>query len=194
VGVLRRQLDDPDLRDDVRERVEAALAALEDIGCELADIDAPELDLAEDAFGTVVLYESWAVHRHLFEREASGYGEGTRALLELGSRVDEHAYQGARVDMRRVAEGFEQALAAVDVLAGPTVAYPAPAEDPPVGTPQGDVEARFTAPYNLAGLPAVSVPCGVVEGHLPVGLQLAAGRDAEPLLLSVAAAYEERGA
>ena len=58
--------------------------------------------------------------------------------------------------------------------------------------PQGEVEARFTGPYNLAGLPAVSVPCGVVEGHLPVGLQLAAARDAEPLLLSVAAAYEER--
>jgi aspartyl-tRNA(Asn)/glutamyl-tRNA(Gln) amidotransferase subunit A len=78
------------------------------------------------------------------------------------------------------------------VLAGPTVAYPAPAEDPPFGTPEGDVEGRFTGPYNLAGMPAVSVPCGVVDGCLPVGLQLAAARDAEPLLLSVAAAYEER--
>ena len=94
--------------------------------------------------------------------------------------------------MRRVAEGFERILGQVDVLAGPTVAYPAPAEDPRFGAPQGEVEARFTCPYNLAGLPAVSVPCGVVEGHLPVGLQLAAARDAESLLLSVAAAYEER--
>jgi aspartyl-tRNA(Asn)/glutamyl-tRNA(Gln) amidotransferase subunit A len=95
--------------------------------------------------------------------------------------------------MRRIADGFDRVLSEVNVLAGPTVAYPAPAEDPPVGTPQGDVEGRFTAPYNLAGLPAVSVPCGVVEEHLPAGLQLAAARDAEPLLLSVAAAYEERG-
>jgi aspartyl-tRNA(Asn)/glutamyl-tRNA(Gln) amidotransferase subunit A len=78
------------------------------------------------------------------------------------------------------------------VLAGPTVAYPAPAEDPRFGAPEGEVEARFTCPYNLSGMPAVSVPCGVVEGHLPVGLQLAAARDAESLLLSVAAAYEER--
>jgi len=37
----------------------------------------------------------------------------------------------------------------------------------------------------------VSIPCGLVEGHLPVGLQLAAAAGAEPLLLSVAAAYEE---
>jgi aspartyl-tRNA(Asn)/glutamyl-tRNA(Gln) amidotransferase subunit A len=192
VGVLRRQLEDADLREDVRERVEAALEALATLGFELLDVDVPELDLADDALGTIVVYEAWAVHRGTYEREASRYGEGTRMLLEMGREVDEQTYLGARIDMRRVGEGFERVLAEVDVLAGPTVAYPAPAEDPPVGTPQGDVEARFTAPYNLAGLPAVSVPCGTVEEGLPVGLQLAAARDAEPLLLSVAAAYEER--
>jgi aspartyl-tRNA(Asn)/glutamyl-tRNA(Gln) amidotransferase subunit A len=82
-------------------------------------------------------------------------------------------------------------LATVDVLAGPTVAYPAPAEDPPFGAPEGEVEARFTGPYNLAGLPAVSVPCGVVEEYLPVGLQLGTGAGAEELLLSVSAAFED---
>ena len=75
------------------------------------------------------------------------------------------------------------------MLAGPTVAYPAPAEDPPVGTPEGDVEARFTGPCNLAGVPAVSVPCGIAEGALPAGLQLAAATGEDELLLSVAAAY-----
>jgi 2-dehydropantoate 2-reductase len=193
VGVLRRQLDDPDLRADVRELVEQALASLASLGFELVDVDVPELDLADEALGAIVLWEAWAVHERTYRREAARYGEGTRALLEMGQRVDDDAYRSARLDMRRIADGFDRVLSEVNVLAGPTVAYPAPAEDPPVGTPQGDVEGRFTAPYNLAGLPAVSVPCGVVEEHLPAGLQLAAARDAEPLLLSVAAAYEERG-
>jgi aspartyl-tRNA(Asn)/glutamyl-tRNA(Gln) amidotransferase subunit A len=79
----------------------------------------------------------------------------------------------------------------VRILAGPTVAYPAPPEDPPFGTPQGDVESRYTAPYNLAGVPAVSLPCGIAEGTLPAGLQLAAAFGQDAFLLSVARAYEE---
>jgi len=73
------------------------------------------------------------------------------------------------------------------------VAYPAPAEDPPVGTPEGDVEGRYTSPYNLAGNPAVSLPCGITEGNLPAGLQLAAAVGNDELLLSAARVYEEVG-
>jgi aspartyl-tRNA(Asn)/glutamyl-tRNA(Gln) amidotransferase subunit A len=192
IGLLTRQMDDPDLRADVRERVAAAVDALADLGFAVTEVDVPELDIPDDALGTVVLYEAHAVHRELLECEGDGYGEGTRALLELGAGIDEAAYHAARGQMRRVSEGFDRILERVDVLVGPTVAYPAPAEDPRFGAPEGEVEARFTGPYNLSGMPAVSVPCGVVEGHLPVGLQLAAARDAESLLLSVAAAYEER--
>ena len=67
------------------------------------------------------------------------------------------------------------------------------AEDPPVGTPEGDLESRYTAPYNLAGVPAVSVPCGLAEGALPAGLQLAAARGEDALLLSFARRLEEVG-
>ena len=75
-------------------------------------------------------------------------------------------------------------------LAGPTVAYVAPHEDPPVGTPEGNVEGRFTGPYNLAGLPAVSVPCGRAECDLPAGLQLAGPAGADALVLSLASEFE----
>ena len=127
----------------------------------------------------------------LYERERDGYGPGTRALLELGAQVTDAEYERALDDKERVAAAFADVLADVDVLAGPTVAYPAPAEDPPVGTPEGDLEGRFTAPYNLAGTPAVSVPCGIAEGTLPAGLQLAAAVGNDAFLLSVARAYEE---
>ena len=191
IGVLRRQLDDTAVVPAVRARVTEAIERLGAAGLQIDDVDLPELELADEALGTIILREAWAVHRELFQREADGYGPGTRALLELGSQVDEKSYRAALADRDRVAAAFAALFEHVDVLAGPTVAYAAPAEDPPVGTPEGDLEGRFTGPYNLAGNPAVSLPCGLVEGDLPAGLQLAAAVGADELLLSVAKLYEE---
>jgi 2-dehydropantoate 2-reductase len=191
IGVLRRQVDDADLHAGVRARVLEALDALGAAGFELVDVDLPELDLVDDALGAVVLREAWEVHRDLYEREGEQYGPGTRALLELGSAIDDEAYERGLAGRQRVTDGFARVFGEVAILAGPTVAYPAPPEDPPFGTPQGDVESRYTAAYNLAGVPAVSVPCGIAEGTLPAGLQLAAAVGEDALLLSVARAYEE---
>lgn len=191
VGVLRRQLDDPDVVPAVRERVTEAIERLGAAGLEVHDVDLPELELVDEALGTIILREAWEVHRGLFERDATGYGSGTRALLELGSRVEDEAYRAGLADRDRVGAAFAALFEQVDVLAAPTVAYAAPAEDPPVGTPEGDLEGRFTGPYNLAGNPAVSLPCGPIEGDLPAGLQLAAAVGEDELLLSVAKLYEE---
>jgi 2-dehydropantoate 2-reductase len=190
VGVLKRQLEDPDVRPEVRARVEKAIERLAQAGFEIVNVDVPELDLADDALGAIILKEAYAVHRDLLAREGDSYGPGTRSLLEAGAKVDEADYARALAGKERVAAGFARVFEEVDVLAGPTVSYPAPAEDPPVGTPEGDIEARFTGPYNLAGVPAVSLPCGTAEGALPAGLQLAAATGEDELLLSVAAAYE----
>lgn len=190
VGVLRRQLDDPDITAGVRDRVLEALEALAAAGFELVDVDFAELDLVDDALGAVVLKEAWDVHRELFEREGDSYGPGTRALLELGSKITDDEYRNGLADRERVAAGFARAFEDVGVLAGPTVAYPAPPEDPPFGTPEGDVEGRYTSAYNLGGIPAVSMPCGIAEGTLPAGLQLAAAFGEDELLLSVARVYE----
>ena len=146
--------------------------------------------MADEALGAIVLYEAWPAHRTRYEAEAELYGDGTRALLELGAKVSDEDYRSRSPTATGSPPGG-RALAEVDVLAGPTVAYVAPPEDPPFGTPDGDVEAGFTGPYNLAGLPAVSVPCGEAEDGLPAGLQLAAARGQDAFLLSVAAAYEE---
>jgi 2-dehydropantoate 2-reductase len=191
IGVLQRQLDDPDLRPEIRACVADALDTLAARGFELVDVDLPELDLVDAALGAIVLREAWDVHRELYAREADKYGAGTRALLELGSKITDDEYRAGLADRERVTAAFEGAFSTVDVLAGPTVAYPAPPEDPPFGTPEGDVEGRYTSAYNLAGIPAVSLPCGLAEGTLPAGLQLAAASGEDALLLSVARVYEE---
>jgi 2-dehydropantoate 2-reductase len=193
VGVLRRQLDDPDLTAGVRARVEEGLEALASAGFELIDVDLAELELVDAALGAVVLREAWDVHRSLYERENEKYGDGTRALLELGSKIGDDDYRDGLAVKDQITAAFARLFEEVDVLAGPTVAYPAPPVDPPFGTPEGELEGRYTAPYNLAGVPAVSLPCGIAEGTLPAGLQLAAAAGEDALLLSAARAYEEVG-
>ena len=172
----------------MRERVEAAITGSPDLGFDLVEIDVPELDLADAALGDVVLKEALDVHRTRLAAEAGGYGPGTLALLRAAAQIDDERYRRGLADMARVAEGFQRVLAVVDVLAGPAVAYPAPAEDPPFGAPEGEVEARFTGPYNLAGLPARVGPLRHRRG-LPAGRLCSwpQRRGAEALLLSVAA-------
>ena len=191
IGVLRAQVDDPDVTPGVRDRVTEAIGALGAAGFELVDVELPELALVDATLGAILLKEAWSVHRERFERERDGYGPGTRALLELASRATEAEYRQALAERERIAAGFARVFEEVSVLAGPTVAYVAPPEDPPVGTPEGELEGRFTGAYNVAGLPAVSLPCGLAEGPLPAGLQLAAALGEDALLLSVARAYEE---
>jgi len=191
VGVLVRHLVEPQLRPGVRDRVREAVERLAGLGFDVREVDVSELESADEALGAIVLYEAWQAHRARYEAEADLYGPGTRHLLELGREISADDYAAALSDGERITAGFDRVLAEVDVLAGPTVAYVAPPEDPPFGTPDGDVEARFTGPYNLAGMPAVSVPCGPAEDGLPAGLQLAAARGRDAFLLSVAAAHEE---
>jgi aspartyl-tRNA(Asn)/glutamyl-tRNA(Gln) amidotransferase subunit A len=188
VGVLRVQTEDPDLTPGVRAAVAAALE-----GWDLVDVELPDLATAEGAIlGPMILYEAYAQHRERLAREGSEYGPQTRALLEMGAEVSEAAYREALAEREAFKAAVARAFAGVDVLAGPTVAYTAPPEDPPVGTPEGELEGRYTGPWNVAGVPAVSLPCGTAEDGLPAGLQLAAPAGADAHLLSVAREFERR--
>ena len=191
IGVLRQQLDDDALGSGVRAAVDRALDRLKEAGYELVDVEIPELELVDHALEAIVIKEAFAIHRELLEREGDAYGPGTRALLEAGRDLSDSAYDGALTDRRKVTAALGRAFERVDVLAGPTVAFVAPFEDPPVGTPQGAIEGRFTGPYSVAGVPAISVPCGLADDDLPAGLQLAAASGADELLLSFAAEYEQ---
>jgi aspartyl-tRNA(Asn)/glutamyl-tRNA(Gln) amidotransferase subunit A len=97
IGVLLRQLEDPDLTAGVRDRVLDGLESLRAAGFELVDVDVPELELVEAALGSIVLKEAYDIHRGLLEREGDRYGAGTLALLEAGARIDDDRYRaGAR--------------------------------------------------------------------------------------------------
>ena len=191
VGVLGAQLSDPSVTPPVRDAVRSALAALDAAGWRIKELTAPWLDqLAswEGVLAVIVAREAYLVHK---DRDTSRYAEGTRALLEFGASVGDGQYAGALGRRAELTAAIGASLADADVLAGPTVGYQAPEQDPPFGTGEDHGESRFTGPYNLTGHPAVSLPVPVAGPFaLPAGLQLAGRRGADAALLRVAAAAE----
>lgn len=178
------------LRPGVAELTRAALRELEGLGVELREIAMPALAGADEALLNLVLPEASLIHAADLRDHPDDYAALTRAQLEQGLRVSAVDYLRAQEYRRGLRAAMLEALGQVDLLAGPTVAWEAPAEDPPVGDPEGADEALRTGPYNLTGLPAISLPCGLGPQGLPVGLQLAAAPLAEPLLLRVGHQYQ----
>ncbi len=188
IGVLTAQLADPSVTDEVRRAIQAGLDALAAAGWQLTEIRAPWLDELprwEHALATIVARDAHLVHR---SRDVSKYCEGTRALLDYGGTVTAEQYALALGERADLLAAIDASLAGVDLLAGPTVGYCAPEQDPPFGVGDDNGEGRFTGPYNLTGHPAVSVP--VPTPGLPVGLQLAGRRDGDMTLLQLAAEAE----
>ena len=188
VGVLAGQLADPSVTPEVRAAVRRALGRLHTAGWEVRELTAPWLaGLAEwaEVLAVIVAREAAVVHR---DRDTSRYAEGTRALLEFGAAVSGERYERTLARRAVLTAAIDESLAGVDVLAGPTVGFQAPDEDPPFGVGEDSGEGRFTGPYNLSGHPALSLP--VPADGLPAGLQLAGRRGGDWPLLRVAAAVE----
>jgi 2-dehydropantoate 2-reductase len=189
VRVLAAQLADPSVTAEVRSAVTAALDALTAAGWDVTELTAPWLDeLAswEEPLAVIVAREAHLVHAG---RDTRGYADGTRALLEFGAAVTDERYAWALGRRRELTAAIGVSLAGADALAGPTVGFTAPEQDPPFGVGDDNAEGRFTGPYNLSGHPAVSLP--VPSAGLPAGLQLAGHHGRDQALLRVAAAADE---
>ncbi|HUC26117.1 MAG TPA: amidase family protein [Streptosporangiaceae bacterium] len=188
IGVLAAQLADPSVTSEVRHALDNALAALAVAGFGLTEIRAPWLDELprwEHALAVIVAYEAYRVHEH---RDTGKYADGTRSVLDFGQSVTSGQYAAALADRDELLTAVDASLDEADVLAGPTVGYCAPEQDPPFGVGDDAAEGRFTGPYNLTGHPAVSLPVPVPA--LPVGLQLAGRRGSDLALLAIASAAE----
>jgi aspartyl-tRNA(Asn)/glutamyl-tRNA(Gln) amidotransferase subunit A len=128
---------------------------------------------------------------------AEGFGAEVKQRILVGTYVLSHGYYDAyylqaQKVRRLIAQDFSRAFEACDLILGPTAPgtafeIGARAEDP-VQMYLGDI---FTIPAALAGLPALSVPCGFDEKGLPVGLQLMGPHFSEARLLGAAHRYQQ---
>jgi aspartyl-tRNA(Asn)/glutamyl-tRNA(Gln) amidotransferase subunit A len=108
-----------------------------------------------------------------------------RTIL-LGEKISAADYIAARRELDRLRATSGELFKEADLLVMPTA--PGPAF--PLGSPPDLIYLRNTAPWNLYGLPAVSVPCGVTKAGLPVGLQLVGRAGSDALVLAAASAVE----
>ncbi len=159
IGVLVRQLEDPDLTAGVPARVLEGLESLRAAGFELVDVDVPELELVGGPSA-----RSSSGRRTTSTADCSSERPIATVrqlqLLEAGARIDDDEYRAGLADRDRVTAAFERVFAQVAVLAGPTAPWVAPSEDPRFGAPEGEVEGRSRAPTTSPGPPRSRFPAG----------------------------------
>jgi len=186
--------------EDVRLLFDEAIRSLRGIGAATKEVSIPILKDTEDAGNQIALAEAAYYHQQSgwFPARAEEYGEDVRVRLQMGAKVLATAYLQA-LDLR---EKFIQQLrlamedAGVDALAVPTTPIAAPLigeETTRIGEKNRPTRAlllRLNRPANLAGVPAISIPCGFTPAGLPVGLQLIGAATDENLLLCIARTYE----
>lgn len=198
IGVPRKAYWDR-LQDGVGQAVEDALSVLVRLGTTLVDVEVPDTRSHEDIFRFIAGSEAFLFHRERLELEPGRFGDDVRERLLAGKDLLAVEFIGAERAREQLRTDIEAVLRHVDVLAFPTLPVTAPRVGQKAFEWHEDSEpvlralTRNTRLANLAGLPAISVPCGFVEG-LPVGLQILGASNAESRIVQVADAYEREAA
>jgi aspartyl-tRNA(Asn)/glutamyl-tRNA(Gln) amidotransferase subunit A len=190
IGVPRAHFFD-DLDEEVSAAVEQALVLIKALVAEVRDL---QIEVSSDR--TVQAAESFAYHAGYVARTPELYQPETLRRIRSGEKISAPEYIQQRreldVERRRARDIFS----GVDLLVTPTMPIPAPAiadlkKDPAALRPAELALLRNTRPFNVWGLPAISVPCGCTKSGLPIGLQIAGPHWREDLVLRLAHDYEQ---
>ncbi len=212
---LPRQYFSAELASPIADLLQQAIEELKKLGATFVDIDLANQSLAVPAYYVVAPAECSSNlsrfdgvrygHRcedpvdleDLYKRSrAEGFGREVKRRILIGTYALSAGYYDAYYIKAQkvrnlISQDFSQAFEQVDVILGPTTPTTAFKQgensDDPVAMYLNDI---FTIPANLAGLPALSAPCGFVDG-LPVGLQLVGNYFEEGRLLNIAHQYQQ---
>lgn len=143
------------------------------------------------ANGLMTTSDAAAFHRQRLAENPDGFGADVRTRLQTGAAYSSSDYALARRMQSILQRQFAHFLETFDLLITPTVPITAPQRGAADAVERARLLTRFTAPFNLTGLPAISVPCGFSKDGLPIGVQLVAKHWAEGKLLRAAYAYEQ---
>ncbi|QDQ15271.1 amidase [Streptomyces spectabilis] len=182
---------------DVEAAVRDAVDRLRDLGAELVDVRIPMTRYVQAVQWGLMVPEAGANHERTLRTTPELYGDDVRVLLEAGELFHAGDYLRAQRARTLMRQEWARLMEEVDVIAAPTVPLTAArAGQQAVEWPDGTVESvsdayvRLSAPANITGLPALTVPVGRDGAGLPIGMQLIGRPRAERTLLRAGRAYE----
>jgi aspartyl-tRNA(Asn)/glutamyl-tRNA(Gln) amidotransferase subunit A len=139
----------------------------------------------------IVLAENYSFHEPYFVKTPQLYHPSIRRNLQQGSTVTTAAYIQSRRELEEARRSITTVFSKVDLLVTPTIALPPPTIEEAVRLGIELEMIRNTAPFNVYGLPTISIPCGFTSSGLPIGMQISGRHFGEVQVLSVAHAYEQ---
>ena len=214
IGVAKEYFDG--VRDDVKAALEDAIKQYEKLGAKIKYFDMPIIKYALPVYYILACAEATSnlgrydgvrygyrtesfrtFHEMACKTRSEGFGEEVKRRILLGTYVLSSGYYDAYYkkaqNMRgTIVKAFRNALSECDVLLAPTVPMTAFENG---FTSKDAVETYLTdictVPLNIAGLPGISIPCGVGADGLPIGMQLIGNTFGEARLLNIANKYEQ---
>jgi aspartyl-tRNA(Asn)/glutamyl-tRNA(Gln) amidotransferase subunit A len=183
--------------EEVERCVERAIDDLRSLGAKIVDFEVPNLRYGLGAIFAIELASSAAYHDAALKSGATAVmADDVRTLIEIGRLVSAADYLRAEQLRAQLIEDFAAVLTRVDAIVTPaspvTAWHRAQASVVTGGVEESPLAAswRLTYPFNLTGLPALSMPCGFDSRGLPVGLQIAGRPFGEAMVLRIGQAYE----
>ena len=190
VGAPRAYFFD-DLDAEVASAMQHALAGITTLVAHIKDV---RLEVPTDR--TLQAAESYTFHAKNVTENPELYQPETLRRIRTGEKVTVAEYMQQRRELELARRNIRDVFADVDLLVTPTTAIPPPKitelrADPGALRPAELKLLRNTRPFNVWGLPAISVPCGFTQSGMPIGLQIAGPHWREDLVLRLAHAYEQ---
>ena len=186
-----------DVEPAVREGVQAAIQHLSSLGATVEAVSIPSIQHVIASSTAIIAAEAYEIHARTMQTRSQDYGADVRTRLLLGACVQAAQYLQAQRFRSLLRQEMLDLLGRVDALVTPTTVLAASRIDQPsvsIGGKEFPVAAhiaRATRPFNMTGLPAISVPCGFTPDGLPIGLQLVGRPFEEATVLHLAYAYEQ---
>ncbi len=176
---------------EVQEAINQAAALLAGLGANVTEVDLSFLREAAIANSQMTQADAAAFHRQRLQDHPDWFGADVLQRLQNGVNLTSSEYSLARRTQSEMRLRMNEFFAEYDLLLTPTTPIAAPLIEGADAVEQARQLTRYTAPFNLTGLPALSVPCGFTSNGLPIGLQIIAGAWSEKKVLQAGWIFEK---